>query len=45
MQGIAAAYITKIDGSVDNVVGLPVRPLLKLLGEAGYTLPAHLVME
>jgi septum formation protein len=45
VQGIAAAYITRIDGSVDNVVGLPIRPLLRLLREAGYALPAHLVLQ
>lgn len=44
VQGIAAAYITRIDGSVDNVVGLPIRPLLRLLREAGYPLPAHLAI-
>lgn len=45
VQGIASAYILRIEGSVDNVVGLPVRPLLRLLRDAGYPLPAHLVLQ
>lgn len=42
VQGIAAAYVTRIEGSVDNVVGLPVRPMLQLLAASGYPLPPHL---
>lgn len=30
IQGIGALFVEKIDGSFDNVVGLPLRPTLKL---------------
>lgn len=42
VQGIAAAYIEDVRGSVDNVIGLPLRATVQLLAEAGYPLPAHL---
>lgn len=42
VQGIAAAYIEEVRGRVDNVVGLPVRPLVSLLARARYPLPPHL---
>lgn len=42
IQGIAAAYIEDVRGSVDNVIGLPIRATVRLLAEAGYPLPAHL---
>jgi septum formation protein len=42
VQGIAAAFIEEVRGSVDNVVGLPIRPTVQLLARAGFPLPAHL---
>lgn len=45
VQGIAAAFIEEVRGPVDNVVGLPVRTTLRLLGQAGYPLPPHLRTE
>lgn len=42
VQGIAAAYIEDVRGSVDNVIGLPLRATVQLLAEAGYPLPPHL---
>lgn len=42
VQGIAAAYIEDVRGSVDNVVGLPLRPTVLLLAKAGFPLPPHL---
>lgn len=42
VQGIAAAYILDVRGSVDNVIGLPLRPTVQLLAKAGFALPEHL---
>ena len=36
IQGGAAAYIDRIEGSYDNVVGLPLARLRIMLAEAGY---------
>ena len=36
IQGGAAAYIDRIEGSYDNVVGLPLARLRAMLAEAGY---------
>lgn len=42
IQGQGSAFIESIGGDYSNVVGLPMRALLRLLGLAGYPLPAHL---
>ena len=42
VQGAGAAFIEQVRGRVDNVIGLPVRPLVLLLAKAGYPLPPHL---
>jgi septum formation protein len=39
LQGMAGAFIERIDGSVTNVVGLPLAETLRLLAEAGAELP------
>ena len=39
VQGRAGAFITSLEGSPSNVVGLPLAESLELLGEAGYPLP------
>jgi septum formation protein len=38
-QGLAGAFIERIDGSFSNVVGLPLLETLRLLDEAGVELP------
>ena len=38
-QGLAGAFIERIDGSFSNVVGLPLAETLQLLEEAGVELP------
>jgi septum formation protein len=38
-QGLAGAFIERIEGSFSNVVGLPLAETLKLLEEAGVDLP------
>lgn len=38
IQGFAAAYVTRIDGSYSNVVGLPLAQVVGLLAEHGVTL-------
>src|SRR3954454_7040407 len=38
-QGLAGAFIERIDGSFSNVVGLPLLETLRLLEEAGVELP------
>lgn len=40
LQGIGACFIERVEGSPSNVIGLPVRLLARLLGEAGIRLPA-----
>jgi septum formation protein len=42
IQGEARAFVERIEGDFSNVVGLPMRTLLRLLGEAGYPLPPDL---
>lgn len=42
VQGQGAAFITNVEGDYTNVVGLPIRAMLRLLTQAGYPLPAHL---
>lgn len=39
VQGLAGAFVERIDGSYTNVVGLPVAETLQLLEEAGVALP------
>ena len=39
LQGLAGAFVRRIDGSWSNVVGLPLTETLALLGEAGVALP------
>jgi septum formation protein len=38
-QGLAGAFIERIEGSFSNVVGLPLLETLRLLDEAGVELP------
>lgn len=38
IQGKARAFVSKIDGPLDNVIGLPMDVVRKLLDEAGYPL-------
>ncbi|MBI2078882.1 MAG: septum formation protein Maf [Euryarchaeota archaeon] len=42
VQGQGAAFIRHVEGDYTNVVGLPVRPMLRLLTQAGFPLPPHL---
>ncbi len=37
IQGTASRWISRIDGSYSNVVGLPVALVYRLLGESGYS--------
>lgn len=39
VQGLAGAFVERIDGSVTNVVGLPLAETLTMLEEAGVELP------
>jgi septum formation protein len=39
VQGLAGAFIERIDGSFTNVVGLPLLETLQMLAEAGVELP------
>ena len=39
IQGLAGAFVERIDGSFSNVVGLPLAETLALLAEAGVELP------
>ena len=39
LQGLAGAFVERIDGSFSNVVGLPLTETLALLAEAGIRLP------
>jgi septum formation protein len=39
VQGLAGAFVESIDGSVTNVVGLPLSATLELLAEAGVRMP------
>jgi len=36
IQGLASRFVTRIDGSYSNVVGLPVAAVVELLTEAGF---------
>ena len=38
-QGLAGAFIERVDGSFSNVVGLPLWETIQLLEEAGVELP------
>ena len=42
VQGQGAALIRHVEGDYTNVVGLPLRPMLRLLTRANYPLPPHL---
>jgi len=35
IQGLASRFVTRVDGSYPNVVGLPVAAVVALLGRAG----------
>jgi len=39
LQGLAGAFVTEIDGSFSNVVGLPMSETLEMLAQAGAELP------
>jgi septum formation protein len=39
VQGLAGAFVERIDGSFTNVVGLPMVETLQMLSEAGVELP------
>jgi len=39
LQGMAGTFVTAIDGSFSNVIGLPMVETLEMLGEAGVELP------
>lgn len=39
LQGIAAAFIERVEGSVTNVIGLPLAETLELLDRAGVAMP------
>ena len=39
LQGLAGAFVERIDGSFSNVVGLPLTETLQLLDDAGVELP------
>ncbi|HEY2031810.1 MAG TPA: Maf family protein [Myxococcales bacterium] len=39
LQGLAGAFVERIEGSVSNVVGLPLAETLELLAKAGAELP------
>jgi len=39
IQGLASRFVTRIDGSYSNVVGLPVAAVVELLTEAGFFQP------
>ena len=39
LQGLAGAFVERIDGSFSNVVGLPLTETLQLLSDAGVELP------
>jgi septum formation protein len=41
IQGKAAAFVRRVDGPYDNVVGLPVDLLTCLLAELGYRIPGY----
>ncbi|MFI5182528.1 MAG: Maf family protein [Thermoanaerobaculia bacterium] len=40
LQGLGGIFIERVEGSPSNVIGLPVRLLVRLLGEAGIGVPA-----
>jgi septum formation protein len=39
IQGLAARFVPRIDGSYSNVVGLPIAALARALEQAGHSLP------
>ena len=36
IQGKARAFVSKVDGSIDNVIGLPIELVRKLMAESGW---------
>ncbi len=40
LQGLGGVFIERVEGSPSNVIGLPVRLLVRLLGETGFAVPA-----
>ncbi|MHB8606349.1 MAG: Maf family protein [Thermoplasmatota archaeon] len=42
IQGAGAAFVARVEGDPSCVIGLPLGLTLRLLAEAGYSLPAHL---
>lgn len=44
IQGIAGAWVSRIDGSFTNVVGLPLAETVALLAKGGFPLPPHLAL-
>jgi septum formation protein len=39
LQGAGGAFVTRVEGSVSNVVGLPLAETLEMLSRAGFPLP------
>jgi septum formation protein len=39
VQGLASVFVAEVDGSISNVVGLPLAETLELLARVGYPLP------
>jgi len=41
VQGMAAAFVTKVEGSITNVIGLPLAEVVEWLAEFGIAAPAY----
>ena len=41
VQGMAAAFVTEVRGSISNVIGLPLAEVVALLAEHGVTQPSY----